>query len=324
MNYEKIKIQKIFAFVFIFIFFTFYFVFFGFNLEVSAEIKIEDACKKACVGQLEECYNKCMRGDAAWARNLQRDIQQKQPSQASTNISCDQQYPWCKDEPGNIADLIRKFYNYALAAVGVTALGAIIFGGIKYTVSAGNPSGQSDAIQWITGAVWGLVLLLGANLLLRTINPKLTSLELGKLEDVKIKSYSESLSHEAYEGLRTLGTSVDIKPGASIDGMREQTKGELIILAKEFGGKITLAEGTGGKHESGDYSHAKGYKADVRSLDPITHQPNILTKYIESVPSGWTKITSKDNSNCFTNGCYRSPRGAIYNKEGDHWDILVK
>lgn len=109
---------------------------------------------------------------------------------ADASVSCDQQYPWCKDETTNIADLVGKFYNYALAAVGVAALGAIIFGGVKYTVSAGNPSGQSDAISWITGAVWGLVLLLGANLLLRTINPELTSLKLGGLKSVEIKSTS--------------------------------------------------------------------------------------------------------------------------------------
>ncbi len=107
---------------------------------------------------------------------------------AQSNISCDQQYPWCGEKNTNIGDLVGKFYKYALALVGVTALGAIIYGGIKYAVSAGNPSAQSDAIQWITGAVWGLVLLLGANLLLRTINPKLTSLEEPKLDGAKIEN----------------------------------------------------------------------------------------------------------------------------------------
>ncbi len=107
---------------------------------------------------------------------------------AKSNISCDQQYPWCKGKVGDIAGLVRNFYNYALAAVGVAALGAIIFGGIKYTVSAGNPSGQADAISWITGAVWGLVLLLGANLLLRTIGgTRLVNLEMEKLVPVEVK-----------------------------------------------------------------------------------------------------------------------------------------
>lgn len=114
---------------------------------------------------------------------------------AYKDIACKEyDYPWCKDKPEDIGDLVGKFYNYALAAVGVAALGAIIFGGVKYTVSAGNPSGQADAIQWITGAVWGLILLLGANLLLRTINPKLTSLEMIKLEPVEVERASKAFN----------------------------------------------------------------------------------------------------------------------------------
>jgi len=113
-------------------------------------------------------------------------------STQQADISCDQQYPWCKDKSGDIAGLVKNFYNYALAAVGVAALGAIIFGGVKYTVSAGNPSSQTDAISWITGAVWGLVLLLGANLLLRTINPQLVNLEMTKLEPVNMEVSAQS------------------------------------------------------------------------------------------------------------------------------------
>jgi len=169
---------------------------------------------------------------------------------------------------------------------------------------------------------------LGANLLLRTIGgTRLVDLKMDKLVPVEVEkqAYSTPISHEAFETVRNMGTSVDIKPGASVDGMKDRTKGELIILTNELGGKITLTEGTGGEHASGEYSHTNGYKADVRSLDPITRQPNILTKYIESVPSGWKELKKGDvNGDCFTNECYLSPRGAIYNKEDDHWDVLVK
>jgi len=104
------------------------------------------------------------------------------------DVACDNyNYPWCKTPPKDIADFIKQFYTYALAAVGVAALGAIIYGGVMYAVSAGNASRQQEAISWITGAVWGLVLLLGANLLLRTINPRLKVLELSKLQKVEIK-----------------------------------------------------------------------------------------------------------------------------------------
>jgi len=132
-------------------------------------------------------------------------------STQQADISCDQQYPWCKDKSGDIAGLVKNFYNYALAAVGVAALGAIIFGGVKYTVSAGNPSSQTDAISWITGAVWGLVLLLGANLLLRTINPKLIDMKLTHLESVKVDLYESKYKEntQLYKKLPSTQTFVE-------------------------------------------------------------------------------------------------------------------
>ena len=66
--------------------------------------------------------------------------------------------------------LIGQFYNFALMAAGGLAMGAIVYGAILYTISSGNPSKQSDAKSWITQALLGLALLLGAYLILNTIN----------------------------------------------------------------------------------------------------------------------------------------------------------
>src|SRR3990167_659695 len=98
---------------------------------------------------------------------------------ASGNITCDNyKYPWCEiKELGGSEGLIGKFYTYALAVVGVAALGAIIYGGILHTVSSGNASQQTEARAWIWGAVMGVMLLLGAYLLLNTLNPELVKLK---------------------------------------------------------------------------------------------------------------------------------------------------
>ncbi len=55
---------------------------------------------------------------------------------------------------------IANFYQFALLIGGILAFGAIVFGGIKYVASAGNPSAQSDGKEWIWGALIGLLLLL--------------------------------------------------------------------------------------------------------------------------------------------------------------------
>ena len=79
------------------------------------------------------------------------------------------------ERPGT---LVNNFYQFALSISGLLAFGAIVWGGIKYTASAGSPSGQTEGKEWITGALWGLLLLAGAYLILNTINPSIVSLEL--------------------------------------------------------------------------------------------------------------------------------------------------
>ena len=90
------------------------------------------------------------------------------------------------DNPStNPAGIIANFYEFALAIGGLLAFGAIIFGAIKWTVSAGNPSQIGDAKQWITDALLGLLLLVGAYLILNVINPDLTDLRLPNLEQIE-------------------------------------------------------------------------------------------------------------------------------------------
>lgn len=83
-------------------------------------------------------------------------------------------YPWSgAATPG---DFISLIYKWALGIVGAAAFGVIIYGAILYTVSAGNASRQQEARNWISGAVWGIVLLLGAYVILYTINPDLVKI----------------------------------------------------------------------------------------------------------------------------------------------------
>jgi uncharacterized membrane protein YgcG len=79
-------------------------------------------------------------------------------------------------------EIIGGFYKWSLGAAGVLALGAVVWGGIKYTMSAGNPSGQGEGKEWVKAALLGLLLLLGAYLILYTINPNLVNLGLPTLQ----------------------------------------------------------------------------------------------------------------------------------------------
>jgi hypothetical protein len=73
---------------------------------------------------------------------------------------------------------VAGFYNFMLIAAGTLAFGSIVYGGFLYATSAGNASRQSEGRSWILSALIGLLLLGGAYLILHTINPNLTNLQI--------------------------------------------------------------------------------------------------------------------------------------------------
>ncbi len=81
----------------------------------------------------------------------------------------------------NPGAVVANFYSFALLIGGILAFGAIVWGGVKYAIAAGNPSAQSDGKDWIVGALLGLVLLASAALILKTINPELIRLNIPSL-----------------------------------------------------------------------------------------------------------------------------------------------
>lgn len=86
--------------------------------------------------------------------------------------------PSSEDTASDPAAYITRLYQFALVAAVMLSLGMIIFGGLQYILSRGKPAAQSDANDRIIQALWGLVLLLGAFLILNTIDPELTKLKL--------------------------------------------------------------------------------------------------------------------------------------------------
>ena len=74
--------------------------------------------------------------------------------------------------------MVNDFYILALAVSGILAFGAIVLGAVKYAASVGNSTLQGDAKDQIKQALLGLLLLLGAVIILNTINPDLTTLSI--------------------------------------------------------------------------------------------------------------------------------------------------
>ena len=63
-------------------------------------------------------------------------------------------------------------YNLFIALAAVAAVFMIVFGGFEYVTST-IPGNKNDGKKRIENALWGLLLVLGSYLILRTINPQL-------------------------------------------------------------------------------------------------------------------------------------------------------
>jgi hypothetical protein len=85
--------------------------------------------------------------------------------------------------------MIRSGYELALAMGGALALVMIVIAGIRYATSVGDPHASKDAIDQLFQAALGILLLFGAYILLRTINPSLTTLKLPSLAPVDTTVY---------------------------------------------------------------------------------------------------------------------------------------
>ena len=68
---------------------------------------------------------------------------------------------------------IKYIFNFSVMIGGILAFAVLLYGGIRWMTSVGNPAAISDAKSWMLGGIMGLFLLLCTYLILITINPQL-------------------------------------------------------------------------------------------------------------------------------------------------------
>jgi hypothetical protein len=175
---------------------------------------------------------------------------------------------------------ISSVYKFGIWAIGIAALLMISIGGYMYITSAGNNSSMEKAKGVITDAIVGLVLALGAYLLLYVINPDLVKIT--KLPVIKAPVTaptaavtapgaptpptipSGTLSNaDAVAKLSAAGVSVSSsgncsdqnnKSCTSLDGIPQSAIDNIINIKTSCGGSVTVTGGT----EIGHQSHGSG------------------------------------------------------------------
>lgn len=116
----------------------------------------------------------------------------------------DLELPAFTTESSSIAGMINQIYIYALSIAGVLAIVMIVYGGISYALDPGNASKQGDAKDIMQSAIWGIVLLAGAYIILKTINPDLVQLRELPLEHIELSQLDIT---NAEENPTVVGTS---------------------------------------------------------------------------------------------------------------------
>lgn len=76
----------------------------------------------------------------------------------------------------HINQVVVWFYYFIVTLAGFAAFVMLVWGGIEWLISAGNPTKTSSAKERITSAITGLLIILISFLILQTINPELTTL----------------------------------------------------------------------------------------------------------------------------------------------------
>lgn len=134
------------------------------------------------------------------------------------------------------ADFVNDIYLYAISIAGTLAIIMTVYGGVKYVVTGGNTAAQKDALEIIKSAVWGILLLAGAFVILNTINPQLTVLKnpgLVKIAEVLPDEPLEGVDFE-YGGESTGGVFGGTSKGCRIDNMSEEEKAR----TKDYAAKL--------------------------------------------------------------------------------------
>jgi hypothetical protein len=231
---------------------------------------------------------------------------------------------------------IANFYQFALLISGILAFGAIVFGGVKSAISAGNPSALSEARQWIWSALLGLLLLGGAYIILNTINPNLINLNLPTLSPLSVQTGGGANTgnpgavNTPGQGMNTAQVlanfnaagDITVKPGASVEGLQLQTVQDIDSLeaaCKQAQGSCPLVITSGTDSHDPGTGHTLGYKADIRS-GTNGGDPNVDT-FITSLPKA-----GYENINGVQVTLYAFCTGTIADERNvpgvtPHWDL---
>lgn len=227
----------------------------------------------------------------------------------------------------NFCSAVTMAHNIGKWLVGILILIATIMlavTGVQMAASAGNSDAKQLLKERLQNIIIGFILILASVVIIDTlmkalvtdaqlrdywntpigelcataITPETGMDELpgdpGTLGDVvgqpgDVATAADGLS-ESEARARLEAAGIELKPGSGYAGLQPHVIDRIIAMDQACGCNITVTEATAGTHAAGTYSHANGYKLDLR-----TRNNTNLINYVQNQYSygySWSDGTS--------------------------------
>ena len=115
-------------------------------------------------------------------------------------------------EGTQLPDYVKYIFNFAIIIAGVVAFGVIVWGGVRWLTSAGDPAKLKDAKEQVFAAFLGLIILFSSYLILTTINPQLAIFEVSEIKTAEVTpspSPTENVSPDPLVRIKELAQTID-------------------------------------------------------------------------------------------------------------------
>lgn len=242
----------------------------------------------------------------------------------------------CDEGPACDQTSLQKYlpavFNLSIGIAAAMAFVAITWGGILYATSDAI-MGKEQGKEWITNAVWGLLLVIGAYAILYTINPRILEFNLSLEKPNVIKAGVPTvtpgipMSQAAIDESNTMKTAlsdygIDTKNPCSqgqttncvnLNGLPVNMVNDLIALKSTCNCSVFISGGTEGGHDT----HGSG--AGIVDLRPDVNLNKYITGNANTPIDGFstTKTLPGGSKVKFT---YEVLGGnAAGTSSGDHW-----
>ena len=211
-------------------------------------------------------------------------------------------------EGTQLPDYVKYIFNFAIIIAGVVAFGVIVWGGVRWLTSAGDPAKLKDAKEQVFAAFLGLIILFSSYLILTTINPQLVIFEVEELEEATAPSTP---------GVWLCKTAVDFESQEAEE--QEKIKDQCLLLTtkmnlpSDFNNKVTnvyLASDQYGVILQEDENFKDDCQVFLASGEVAIAKPSSAIPFIKnSSPQGEIFLYGKEDFNEKEEGEMQGPFG---------------